>query len=74
MHDNVDTQSIRYQSAIELARYKMKREIEKTKYPSLSLEDVNEIMLVAGLPFISANEMDVLEFTHDEDEEDNENE
>lgn len=69
MHDNVDTKSIRYQSAIELARYKMKREIEKTKYPSLSLEDVNEIMLVAGVPMISEDELEVVEFTHNEKED-----
>lgn len=68
MHDNVDTQSIRYQSAIELARYKMKRELERTKYPSLSLEDMNEIMLVAGVPIISEDELEVLEFTHNETE------
>lgn len=75
MFNNTNTKAIRSEAALELARYKMRKEISGGhKYPSLDEDDVNEIMLVAGLPFISANEMDVLEFTHDEDEEDNENE
>ncbi len=69
MHDNTDTKAIKLEAAIELARYKMLKEIKRdNKYPTLTLNDVNEIMLVAGVPFVTENELDVVEINHEETE------
>lgn len=59
-----DTQITRVQAAIELLDYMMRREIhgedDKYKYSaSLSLEQVNEVLLVAGVePIVVADLME----------------
>lgn len=67
-----DTESKEFRAsvALELLRYKMKQEVsENPKYPSLNLKDINECLVVAGVPFVTeANELDVVEITHEETE------
>lgn len=63
------------QAAIRLGRHKLLVQIAKgVKYPSLELEDFNEMLIVAGLPVImpdeiKAKEVDVIkvdkEVNHD---------
>lgn len=66
-----DTESKEFRAsvALELLRYKMKQEVgENPKYPSLNLKDINECLVVAGVPFVTENELDVVEITHEETE------
>lgn len=49
-------------AALNCMRHKMLVQIGKgSAYPSLDLEDVNEILVVAGLPVIVPNEVNVPE-------------
>lgn len=62
MYSNVDSAAIRNQAALELMRYKMLAQLaaEKT-YPSLNDDDINEILIVAGMPVIVPDEVNVPE-------------
>lgn len=44
-------------AALQLLRHKMLTQIATSNYPTLSPEDVNEVLLVAGLPVIVPNEI-----------------
>lgn len=49
-------------AALKCMRHKMLVQIGKgSAYPSLDLEDVNEILVVAGLPVITPDEVNVPE-------------
>lgn len=74
MYSNVDSAAIRNQAALELMRYKMLAQLAADKtYPSLDDNDVNEILIVAGMPVIIPDEVNVPELdiinTRKEDEE-----
>ncbi len=61
-------------SGLKLMRYKILVEVTKgMKYPSLSLDDVNEILVVANLPVVIPDEINVPELdiikTEDKKEE-----
>lgn len=52
-------------AALKLLRHKMLVELGKCKYPSLDVDDINEVLVVAGLPVIvpdeiKAKEVDVI--------------
>ena len=48
----------RTQAALELARFKMKKQMAEGRKPLLDNEDLNEILLVAGVPLLTPNELD----------------
>lgn len=48
----------RTQAALELARFKMKKQMTAGRSPILDDEDLNEIFLVAGVPLLTPNELD----------------
>lgn len=49
----------RTQAALELARFKMKKQMAEGRKTLLDNEDLNEIFLVAGVPLLTPNELDV---------------
>lgn len=62
MYSNVDSAAIRNQAALELMRHKMLVEMASDKkYPSLNNNDINEILIVAGMPVIVPNEVNIPE-------------
>lgn len=62
MYSNVDSAAIRNQAALELMRHKMLIQLAEGKtYPSLNDDDVNEILIVAGMPVIVPDEVNVPE-------------
>lgn len=73
MHNNEDEKKIRLQAALDLARYKMEQELKASCYPSLGLEAINELFIVAGIePLNKAElmeqpEVKILSFEEEED-------
>lgn len=62
MYSNVDYAAIRNQAALELMRHKMLVEMASGKnYPGLNNDDINEILIVAGMPIIVPNEINIPE-------------
>lgn len=62
MHDNIDSIAIRNQAALELMRFKVLKEVaEGSRYPGLTIADVNEILTVAGMPVIIPEEVNAPE-------------
>ena len=62
MYSNVDSAAIRNQAALELMRHKMLVDMASNKtYPSLNNNDINEILIVAGMPVIVPNEVNIPE-------------
>lgn len=62
MYSNVDSAAIRNQAALELMRHKMLVDMASDKkYPSLNNDDINEILIVAGMPVIVPNEVNIPE-------------
>ena len=61
MYSSEESSGIKSFSALNLLRYKTIRELKEspecTKY-MLGLEDVNEVLLVAGLPIIMEDEFE----------------
>lgn len=58
MSNVVDALAIRNQAALELMRYKMLMQLaEQRIYPQLTAYDVNEILIVAGMPVITPDEV-----------------
>lgn len=66
--------SIRYNAALELLRYRMLKAIEnnQTTYaPEIKVEELNDILLVGGLPVVvpeevNAKELDVIQVKKEE--------
>ena len=55
---------VRYNAALELLRYKMLKAIEKNKSnyaTELKVEELNDILLVGGLPVVVPDEVKVKE-------------
>jgi hypothetical protein len=55
---------VRYNAALELLRYKMLKAIEKNKSnyaTELKVEELNDILLVGGLPIVVPDEVKVKE-------------
>lgn len=44
-------------AALKLLRHKMLAQMASSKYPSLDAEDINEVLVVAGLPVIVPEEI-----------------
>ena len=44
-------------AALKLLRHKMLAQMASSKYPSLDAEDINEVLVVAGLPVIIPEEI-----------------
>lgn len=67
-----EKKSIRTEAAIELARHKMLMQMAKGYSFGLNEEDINEVMIVAGLPLLTpdelnAPELDVIKFDKKEE-------
>lgn len=61
MYDAKDTQEIRGKAAIELLKYKTLKELDSkycTKSCMLSLDDINEVLLVAGEGVIDPDKLE----------------
>ncbi len=48
-------------AALKLLRHKMLVKMASNKYPSLDAEDINEVLVVAGLPVIVPEEINFKE-------------
>lgn len=48
-------------AALNLLRHKMLVQVQQNKFPSLDILDVNEVLLVAGLPLIVPDEVNAKE-------------
>lgn len=53
-------------AALKLMRHKVLIQISKNQYPMLSIDDVNEVLTVAGLPVVvpdevKAKEVDIIQ-------------
>ena len=46
-------------AALKLLRHKILTELASSKFPSLSVEDVNEVLVVAGLPVVLPEEVNI---------------
>lgn len=44
-------------AALKLLRHKMLEQMASNKYPSLDAKDINEVLVVAGLPVIIPSEI-----------------
>lgn len=49
---------MRAQIALELARFKMEVQVAKGRSPYLDDEDLNEILITAGLPLLQPGELE----------------
>lgn len=77
MFNNEDWKKIRLQAALDLARHKMEQKIKKSCYPSLDLDAINELFVVAGCEILNESELNeqpevqVLTFNEESEEKDN---
>lgn len=53
-----ETKEMRAQIALELARFKMEVQVAKGRSPYLDDEDLNEILITAGLPLLQPGELE----------------
>lgn len=48
-------------AALNLLRYKMLKEVARSMMPCLTVEELNDILIVAGLPAVTPKELEVKE-------------
>lgn len=61
MYTTEEKKSIRTEAALELARHKMLMKMAKGYSFGLNEEDINEVMIVAGLPLLTPDELNAPE-------------
>ena len=58
MYNAEETRATRAEIALELARFKMEVQVAKGRSPYLDDEDLNEILITAGLPLLQPGELE----------------
>lgn len=58
MYNAEETRATRAEIALELARFKMEVRVAKGRSPYLDDEDLNEILITAGLPLLQPGELE----------------
>lgn len=58
MYNAQETKATRAEIALELARYKMEVRVARGHSPYLDDEDLNEILITAGLPLLQPGELE----------------
>lgn len=59
MYSAEETKEMRSNIALELARFKARLQMAKGHTPYLDENDLNELFIVAGLPVLTPNELEV---------------
>lgn len=59
MYSAEETKEMRSNIALELARFKARLQMAKGRTPYLDENDLNELFIVAGLPVLTPNELEV---------------